>query len=65
MKKQNELFLIGELNGKTAIFGMGNTIGTARAAGMWNAMNAGLGLDDFWIVPETRLPKGAVWFDTL
>lgn len=63
MKKQNELFLIGELNGKTVIFGVGNTIGTARAAGMWNAMDAGV--DDFGVVPESRLPKGAVWFSAL
>lgn len=56
-------YIIGEFNGETVIFGQGNTVRTALAAGKWNATKRRIG--GFVVVPEIRLPKEAVWFDLL
>ena len=56
-------YLVGELNGKKVIFGQGNTTRTALAAGKWNATKRGV--DHTSVMSENRLPKTAVWYDTL
>ena len=59
MEKQ-KFFLIGELNDVTVIFGRGSTVGAALRNGKWNDTKRRIG--GFVVVPEIRLPKGAVWF---
>ena len=56
-------FLVGDLNDNKVIFGSGNTERTALAAGKWNATQRDAG--KLRIVREDKLPKNAVWYDTL
>lgn len=56
-------YLVGEINGQKVIFGQGNTTRTALAAGKWNATKRGV--DHTIVMSENRLPKTAVWYDTL
>ena len=56
-------FLVGDLNNNKVIFGSGNTVRTALAAGKWNATQR-----NAWklrIFREDKLPKNVVWYDTL
>jgi len=56
-------FLIGDLKNNKVIFGSGNTKRTALAAGKWNATQCDV--KKLHIVKENKLPKNAVWYDTL
>ena len=56
-------YLVGELNGKKVIFGQGNTLRTALAAGKWNATKRDA--EKVRVYQESKMPKSAVWYDTL
>lgn len=51
--------LVAKLNGRTVIFGQGNTNRTARCAGAWNAKQMGVTATKI----VTSLPSKAIWFD--
>jgi hypothetical protein len=59
-----ELCLVAKVQGRTVIFGLGNTKSTAWAAGRWNAKEMGI-TDGLKLVKESMLPKDAIWFDKL
>lgn len=54
-------FLIAELDGEKRIFGEGNTMQTAWAAGRANVNEEGAA--NARAVAENCLPKNAKWFD--